>query len=158
MVLWHLDMFVWTSLQNPLANTHFNIFVEEGTCANGSPSLDDDLEKSGKCPFGSNEWQTCQINSWISYALWYCLREGLYVRTINKLEMSAHSHIFEYTRKNVQISFWTCKLSVTALMMRLLTCKQFVQRFIIRNVRYVLLRFVLNEWIIALITTIWPVI
>ena len=33
-------MFVWTSgFQNPLAHTHFNMFVDEWTSANESPEL-----------------------------------------------------------------------------------------------------------------------
>ena len=33
-------MFVWTSgFQNPLAHTHFNMFVDEWTSANESPDL-----------------------------------------------------------------------------------------------------------------------
>ena len=34
----NLDMFVWTSgFHNPLAHTHFNMFVDEWTSANESP-------------------------------------------------------------------------------------------------------------------------
>ena len=38
LVLSNLDMFVWTSgFHNPLAHTHFNMFVDEWTNANESP-------------------------------------------------------------------------------------------------------------------------
>ena len=38
LVLGNLDMFVWTSgFHNPLAHTHFNMFVDEWTSANESP-------------------------------------------------------------------------------------------------------------------------
>ena len=34
-----MDMFVWTSdFHNPLAHTHFNMFVDEWTSANESPA------------------------------------------------------------------------------------------------------------------------
>ena len=37
-ILRNLDMFVWTSgFQNPLAHTHFNMFVDEWMSANESP-------------------------------------------------------------------------------------------------------------------------
>ena len=39
LVLSNLDMFVWTSgFHNPLAHTHFNMFVDEWTSANESPA------------------------------------------------------------------------------------------------------------------------
>ena len=42
-ILSNLGMFVWTSgFQNPLAHTHFNMFVDEWMSANESPVL--------KCP------------------------------------------------------------------------------------------------------------
>ena len=38
----NLDMFVWTSgSHNPLAHTHFNMFVDEWTSANKSPDMYD---------------------------------------------------------------------------------------------------------------------
>ena len=38
LVLRNVDMFVWTSgFHNPLAHTHFNMFVDEWVSANESP-------------------------------------------------------------------------------------------------------------------------
>ena len=39
-VIRNLDMFVWMSgFPNPLAHTHFNMFVDKWTSANESPNL-----------------------------------------------------------------------------------------------------------------------
>ena len=40
MVLRNVDMFVWTSdFHNPLAHTHFNMFVDKWTSADKSPDM-----------------------------------------------------------------------------------------------------------------------
>ena len=42
-------MFVWkTGFQNPLAHTHFNMFVDEWTSANESPDLSSESEEKIK--------------------------------------------------------------------------------------------------------------